>query len=80
MKNVIGFLLVLCGIIFGVYVGVWLCFIGGIVDIIEQVCAESIDSMGLAIGIVKMMGASGAGGVSSLVFIGPGIVMLKNNL
>ena len=80
MKNVIGFLLVLCGIIFGVYVGAWLCFIGGIVDVIEQVRAESIDSMVLAIGIVKIMGASIAGGVSSFVFIGPGIVMLKNNL
>ena len=45
----------LIGVVLGVYIGVWLLFIGGIVDIIEAIKAVPVDSFKFAFGIVKFL-------------------------
>lgn len=77
MKDVIGFLLILCGMAVGLYVGVWLCLVGGIIDIVEQIRADEMCSTDLAIGVVKIICANLVGGISSLVLIYPGMAILK---
>jgi len=75
--NIIGLILMAAGACIGIYVGVWYCFIGGIVDIIESVRATDLSSMSVAIGFVKIMGSSIAGWVSAICLMIPGYKMLK---
>jgi uncharacterized membrane protein len=72
MKSIIGILLILVGICLGLYVGVYLCFIGGIVDIIEQVRAPEMDSTAVAWDVVRIMFAGLAGWACAVIFILPG--------
>ncbi len=76
MRTVIGILMVLGGVVLGLYVGVWLCFVGGLVDIIETIKAPEIDAMKVAIGAVKILFTGVAGGLSAILLIIPGQVML----
>jgi hypothetical protein len=54
--------MILAGIALGIYVGLWVCFIGGIVDIINQVKATDTDALTVAWGIAKIVLAGFAGG------------------
>jgi hypothetical protein len=42
-------------IIIGAYVAGWVMFVGGIVDIIDQIKADTLDSMSVAIGVAKVV-------------------------
>lgn len=61
---IFGVALFLFGIGFGLYVGVWVCFIGGIVDIINQIQTPPVEALALAIGIAKFLFASMLGVVA----------------
>lgn len=51
----IKYLLIAIFVAFGAYLSVWVMFVGGIVDLIEVVRAEHLDSMEVAIGIAKIV-------------------------
>lgn len=68
----LGLVMVLAGIGLGVYVGVWVCFVGGIVDVIEQVRAEDMSAVAVAWGIAKVLFAGFFGWLPSLLLIIPG--------
>ncbi len=72
MNTIIGILLIVGGVILGLYVGIWVCFIGGIVDIIHCIQNEDFAAMILAIGIAKVVFAWFAGWASAAIpmFIG----------
>jgi len=76
MKAIIGILMILSGIVLGFYVGIWLCFVGGIIDVIAAVQAEQLVAMDVAIGIAKFMFAGLAGWLSALFLIIPGMAFL----
>jgi hypothetical protein len=78
MKMVFGILLVVAGIALGLYVGVWLMFIGGIVDVIEQVRAPELSAMGVAIGIGKTVFAGVAGWLVAIIIIVPGAAIAQS--
>lgn len=48
MKRIIGTVLILAGLTVGAYVGLYLCFVGGIVQIVEAVKAPDIPAMSIA--------------------------------
>jgi hypothetical protein len=77
MKNVAGVALIVCGLAFGLYVGLWLCFIGGIVQIVEAVTATPVQGLDIAIGIVRIIFAGAAGVISAFVAFIPGAAMLN---
>lgn len=77
MRNVLGFALVVGGVALGVYVGLWVCFIGGIVQIVDAVKATPTEGLDIAIGIAKIVFAGAAGAFSALVMIFPGAAMIK---
>lgn len=77
-KLIIGLLLVVGGIASGLYVGLWLCFIGGIVDVIQQIRADELVALTVAIGVAKVLFAGIAGWVSALLFIAPGAALIKS--
>jgi hypothetical protein len=71
-KGFIGTLVVALGICLGLYVGFWVMFVGGVMDVVEQVRAEVMSKMVLALGIAKILFASFVGWVivAFSVFIG----------
>lgn len=69
--GLIGVLIIFCSILFGVYVGFWLCLVGGIATIIDQIKATNIDSWVLAIAIAKVVGCSVCGVLAAV----PGCIL-----
>ena len=53
MKKIIGILITIIGIVLGIYVGVWLMFIGGITQIVNSI--NPINGSGIAFGIVRIV-------------------------
>lgn len=72
MRQVIGVLVILAGIAFGLYAGLWWAFIGGIVDVVEAVKASPVDAAGVAFGIAKVFfaGLIGWATFAFVAFIG----------
>ena len=77
MKMVLGIMLCLAGIVAGLYVGVYVCLVGGITQIIDGVRADPVSAAAVAWGIALIIFAGLAGSVSAVVFIVPGIGCLK---
>jgi len=77
--RLLGLLLVVAGIAAGLYVGVYLCLVGGIVDIVEQFKAPEMEGMAIAWGVVKIVFAGAAGWLSALLLVIPGFGMLSSS-
>jgi hypothetical protein len=77
-KDFLGVLLIICGIVFGAYIGVFVCFVGGIVDVIEQIRAADLSAIAVAVGIAKVMFAGFAGFASGGIIALLGLAILKS--
>lgn len=75
MKGILGIVLIVLGIALGLYLGVWVMFIGGIIQIAKSVQPEVI-AMGIAWGVIKIMLAGLVGYGTALICIGIGKVLL----
>ncbi len=64
------------GVILGLYVGVWVCFVGGIVDVIEQVTAENLEAVSVAWGIAKVFLSGLFGSLTAIIPIAIGTSLL----
>ena len=78
MKAIIGILLILGGIVLGIYVGFWVCLVGGIVQIIETIRADTLVAMDVAFGIGRVICCSLFGYISAFVLILPGVACLED--
>ena len=76
MKELIGVLLIICGIVLGVYLGVFVMFIGGIFQILHSI--SPFIANGVGYGILKIIFASFVGSISALVLIIPGKALLDS--
>lgn len=65
MKQLIRITLIIFGVIFGLYAGVWWAFIGGIIQVIVACKATTIVASTLAFGIAKIVFAPVIGWVVS---------------
>jgi hypothetical protein len=79
-KTGLGLFLMICGIGIGIYVGVWLCFIGGIVQIIEQVKAPYISGIQVGFGVLRIFSAGLCGTLAGIFLFIPGLGILKGDL
>ena len=77
--NTVGLGLIVLGVIVGLYVGFWVCLIGGIVQVIEAVRAKDLIAFEVAVGVARIFFAGLAGYVSALLFIIPGYGMFEEN-
>jgi uncharacterized membrane protein len=77
MKAILGLGLIVAGILFGLYAGLWWAFIGGIMDVVQAIRAPDLQPMAVAIGIAKVCFAGLIGYLSALVAIVPGYVLIK---
>lgn len=78
MKLIIGMLLMVVGALFAAYVGVWICFVGGIVQVIESINAAPVDAMGIAIGAVKVVFVGPITGITFAIALVPGYAMVNS--
>jgi hypothetical protein len=61
VKRVAGVALIAAGIILGLWLGVWVLFIGGIVAVVEGIRATPVDAMRIATGVLRILVASPVG-------------------
>ena len=78
MKQWIGLGLIALGILGGLYVGIWVMFIGGICQVIEQIRAEDMVALKVAIGVARVMFAGPVTAVTIAIVSGIGSIMLKD--
>jgi len=75
-KEIIGVIMIIAGLVLGVYLGLYVMFIGGIIDIVDEINAVTADGGAIAWGIVKICFASLVGTLSGLFLIVPGAKIL----
>ncbi len=61
MYAIIGLIILIASAVGAGWLGVWILFIGGIVDIIDAIKAVDTDAMALAIGVAKIVFAAPIG-------------------
>ena len=47
-----------------IYVGVWVCFVGGVCQIVDGVKATPTDGVDIGLGLLRVMFAGAAGGIT----------------
>ena len=52
-KSIIGIVMMIAGIVLGLYLGIWWAFIGGIVQVINEIRADDLSAINVAIGIFR---------------------------
>lgn len=75
MGKVIGIVMIVAGVALGLYVGVYLMLVGGILQIVAAVKGGFVAS-GIAWGVVKIVFAGAAGGLSATCLLLPGYYKL----
>lgn len=70
MRKIFGILIIILSIALALYVGVWLLFVGGIVQVINSI--NPLDGMAIAIGILKIISASIVGWIIGLTGVAIG--------
>lgn len=79
MKKILGILMIVCGAILGLYVGIWFCFIGGIIGLAHaasnMIQTGSVDGFLIAVNIAKLVFAGLAAWLSAAILIFPGWVL-----
>lgn len=76
MKALLGVFMILAGIALGLYVGLWLMFIGGIIQFVNAVTADPVNGAGVGWGVVRIFSASFVGWLSAAVLIIPGVGLI----
>lgn len=77
-----GLALIVLGLVVGLWLGVWVMFIGGIVQIVNTVQVHPVHARGIAVGLVRILGASIVGFFSFtlLFFSWLGLIFSKSIL
>lgn len=78
MKTILSVAMISVGVLAGLFVGGYLCFYGGVVSVIHGISADPISAGKIALGLLRIVCASMVGWISALVFIIPGLSMLKD--
>ena len=77
MKAVLGIIMILFGAALGLYLGLWVCLVCSIVDIINELKKPgAVDALVIGWSVVKLIFASFVGWGSAMLLIIPGLGML----
>ncbi len=77
MKCVIGVAMMAIGAAMGLYVGIWWAFIGGIIEVVDAVRSEVLDSAKLGYGIARIVFAAPIGWAAAALLLVPGYFITK---
>ena len=75
VKQILGLILIVSGVLIGLYVGLWVMFVGGIIQVIQNV-TPTISAIGIALGILRIMCSSAIGWLCFVILISLGKNML----
>ena len=78
MKIVLGLSLIVIGLAVGIYLGFWVMFIGGIVQIIDAVQIHPVHAGSIALGMLRIFGAAIIGFGSFFLFLATGVGLIKS--
>lgn len=79
VKAVIGSLIIIAGILGGAYVGIYLMFIGGIIQLINVIRATVLIPSDVAIGIAKILFCELAGLIPVVGILVGGVLIASDN-
>ena len=77
-KSVLGIILIILGTGLAVFVGLYLCLFGGVVQIVNGI-KDSWDAIQIAIGVVRVLCTGVAAGISITFLCVPGFYLLTND-
>ncbi len=69
INTIIGIIIIIAGVLIGLYVGVWLCYINGIIDIIQQIRAPEFSTLAVVWGVTKILFAGLFGWIPAMILI-----------
>jgi hypothetical protein len=78
MRILIGLIFIIGGVCLGLYLGLWVLFIGGIVQIVEAAQADPVSGVGIAFGIVRIAFASFVGWLVTIFCVTFGTAILED--
>ena len=76
MSVMLGLLLIIGGVCLGAYLGIYIMFIGGIVQIIEAIKISPVNALEIAYGIARILFSGLIGWLTALILIGSGGALL----
>lgn len=79
MRKAVALIIILAGVALGVYAGLWLFFIGGIVDAVQAIKSPLLDVTGLSVGILKVIFSGVVYAMISLPIIYYGLTIFDGN-
>jgi len=78
-RNLIGLIMIFAGIILGLYVSIWVCFIGGIVQVINIIKSpEAVEALAIALAIARIVLAGLGFWISALILVIPGFTLWED--
>ena len=77
-KEIVGLIMMMAGLGLGLYMGIWWAFIGGIVQVLQEIKADEIQALNVAFGIARVVFAAAIGWLSAVILLFPGWLMLKD--
>lgn len=75
-KDTLGFILILIGVVLGLFLGIWVCFIGGIVQVFSNI--DPLNFIQIGWGLAKFFSSGIVGWASAAIFILPGITLIND--
>ena len=78
MKPAIGVAMIIGGVVFGLWAGLWWAFIGGIVQVVEAVKVDPVSALDIAFGIARVVFASVIGLWSAVLLVVPGVALVSD--
>ena len=76
-KAIAGLLICFLSIVVGLYLGVWIMFVGGMVQIVDAVKSVPTDAMGIMLGMARFFFSGAVGWLSFMFLFAIGRAMLE---
>ena len=77
-KEIVGLIMMVAGIGLGLYMGVWWALIGGIVQVIQEIKADDLEALNVALGVAKVIFSVFIGWVSAALLFLPGLLIIQD--
>ena len=76
--KILGILLIIIGALIALFVGVWLCLVGGVVQIINEIRSPgAVEALKIGIGVARIACAGLAGAITFVCFYLPGLYLIE---
>lgn len=79
MNAFIGVAMMIGGVVFGLYVGIWWAFVGGIAQVIDAFQVRPIDGAGVGLGILRVLFSAAIGYVCGFLLVLAGAVVVNQD-